>query len=269
MFQKYFLKTRKYTVNLIFSYYKKGKQMKKNILLILLLQICASSCAFTNTDTLIQREVSTKSIFNSSRVEVEDKIGITFSNYYDYLLDGNRYSGVCYDRYAFLFKNNMLTNIVEYGEMERVWTEAFIDHHNDLPYKDNLQVIHERLSLLPSYAQKIEDEKSNGINADNISDGVAAGLMLVLSAPIIPVLIYESSKEPGGVKIDWESEIVGHSYDDVIKKLGRPMSKRDYKGGNKLLSYKQQYFWIPHYIGIKNDQVVWVLHQSAELYNNR
>lgn len=79
----------------------------------------------------------------------------------------------------------------------------------------------------------------------------------------------ETSKKPDSVKIDWDKEIIGNSYNTVIEKLGRPISERTYKNGNRVLRYTQQHFWIPHHIGIRNDQVVWVLHKSSELYDNR
>lgn len=245
---------------------QRRRMMKKLALLLMCLSLLG--CASTKLDSLTHQEVYSKRISQSSREEIEREVGVAFSDYYDYFLDGDAYSGVSYNQYAFLFKNNILTNVVEYGEMEHIWRDGFTDKHDKLPYSDNLKKINERLSSLPSYAKKPEDEKGGGIDEAYISDGLAAVVMLAITSPLIPVVMYETWKRPDEEKIDWASEIVGHSYDDVIKKLGEPWFVRNYENGDKILEYKQQYFWIPRYIGIRGDQAIWVLHQSFELNDN-
>lgn len=222
-----------------------------------------SACVHRNTTDVMHKEVATDGLMFASREEVERKIGVNFGDLYTYFLNGNLLSGARYNDYVFIFKNDSLANIVEFSAAMDIWREEFIGFENDMPYRDNLPSIHKKLSALPLYAPR---PRSNNSDNTNVSDGLAAGTMFILSLPIMPIILLESTKNPAGVQINWET-VVGHSFGSVSSKLGDPIEQKVFKQGNRIVAYKQQYFWIPHYLGVNNEQVSWVLHKSFELNN--
>ncbi len=185
----------------------------KRIVSLLIIQICISSCAFTNTENLIQKNVSSNTIFRSTRAEVEKLINANLDDYYNCYVDGIKYSGARYDNNLFIFKNNELVNIVSFQEAMRIWEEEFIIAKDIMPYSDNLDEIQRKISSLPLFDSREPKSESNGSVADNVmgglafvSDATAAAMILAISAPIIPFAMIETSKKPDSVKIDWDKE---------------------------------------------------------------
>lgn len=217
----------------------------------------------------INKNIEINSIINKDKKHLEQTIGKrNLSDLYSFIYKDNVYSVSQYNKYEFIFKNNNLENVTNKGNIGHLLNINLPENLDSLPFLKQLPLIHQKISNVITYKSKKTKKSVSSSGPSNISDGFAAGTMLIVSIPLLPIFL--AAKIQNDIKtktINWEKDIVGKTSHHLISKLGKPLSTIPLKNGDKILSYSEQYFWVPIYVGIHNNKVLWVSHYNINLHN--
>lgn len=229
------------------------------------------SCSVTNTNKDLYKSVSINSLFGESKNQIEGKYKIILEDEFGYLHDEEKYLGSSYANYIFIFQNNKLAHIADSSESYSIWLNHSRIFHTP-PFSKGIAQIHSKLFSLPIYNSEPvsvdqHGEDSSTSNSD-LGDKLAAGTMLILALPIMPILYGEKYQMDKARDLDWIQEVLGSPLEKVEEILGTPKRKRDLTEMDTIVGFvnpKSQWGAMTNYVGTSGDRVIWALKSNPYL----
>ena len=224
------------------------------------------SCASTKTSPLTENDFSISLILGDSKKSVSKKLRIALEDEFGYLHEGKKYFVSSHGKFAFIFDDDALVNIVSSQEAGEIWHRISMQGRK-LPYYNELPEIHNRLVNLPLFITPLQSppQQRNG-SQQYTGNKAAAVTMMILSLPLMPFILADKFRGDKARGLDWIHYSLNSELIQVSKLLGKFYRRKSFEGDTEVVGYSNpmsQYRAVRNYVGVKDGRVVWALNANS------